>query len=268
MLWFVLVVLVGSGVAVWLIRNPKRLANQFATNMRLPLPPERVEEVGRRVGLYQTVALATTVLLFAVGLELLNIRWRHTAHDTEAGLLIGAAFGIQGLYISGGYPIAYLIDRRRQASSGTVTHPVPPRTADFLPPWLTWLARAVAVLPLASWLVLSDRFWSGGLLSVAPIAVVAATEWAQLRIASGPHRAATGLDLAYDDGFRSLAIVSLAGLPAVAALVAASGISYHTRSELGLQVVMVALVAATVFRILTLVPGMSRRFRHRLSAVS
>ena len=167
-----------------------------------------------------------------------------------------------------GYPIAYLIDRRRRASSGAVTHPVPPRTADFLTPWLTWLARAVAVLPLASWLVLSDRFWSGGLLSVAPIAVVAATEWAQLRIASGPHHAATGLDLAYDDGFRSLAIVSLAGLPAVAALVAASGISYHTRSELGLQVVMVALVAATVFRILTLVPGMSRRFRHRLSAVS
>ena len=268
MFWFVLIVLVGGAVAGWLIRNPRRLAAQFATNMHLPLPPERVDEVGRRARTYQVTALVTTVLFFAVGLELVDIRWHHTAHDAVAGLLIGAGFGLPWLYTSGGYPIAYLIDRRRRAIGGTVTHPVPPRTTDFVTPWLIWLARGATVLPLASWLLLSDHFRVGALIGAAPIAVLAATEWVQWRIASGPHHAATGLDLAYDDGFRSLTIVSLPGLPVITALVAASGISYHTRSALGLQVVMAALVAATVCRIVSVLPGLSRRFRNRLSAVS
>ncbi len=266
------VFVVAASASVWraVTRDPGRLAHRFARSMDLPLPNDLIPAIGRRLRIQLAARLAVVCALGIACIALIQLAW-----DRPHGMLFGAALGLPAfgsvLYVPVAELVAYLVDRATSARwlrSTRVARVVRPRTDDFVAPWMTWFARAAAVVPVLVWAALSDHHAGAFAVAAAPIVVCAAVELGQRRLAGGRQRAATGLELAYDDAFRAVTMIGLVGLSLGVAAAATVAVTYGIRTHLAETVAVGTVGAVLLWRIVTLIPDFSRRFRHRLSAVS
>lgn len=136
--------------------------------------------------------------------------------------------------------------RESKEAGPRVARIVEPALADAVPPIFTWLARAVAVLPLlaaSTWLFAPVSIQHTAIAAVPqPILyalavllcpmVVFATEIGQKRILVGRQNATTPQELAFDDALRVQAVLALLNVPIAVCVSAALLIA----SPLGLAV--------------------------------
>jgi hypothetical protein len=216
-----------AGTALFVATLSRRwslMAQAFARQWRLPYPPDIEAWVISRTRIRVTtqlvaVGIAGGAILATVPYFLL------TASPDAERLILGMTIDVQFIVAWLIIPVANVI-AHSVAAAVTKRRPGPRvarlstvSLADVTPPVIIWTVRVLWFLPLTMlplWLLLpadrTSRMWPHHPWPVAfviagavPVTGLFVEAW-QRHIVNGPQRAASGLELAYDDAFRASAV--------------------------------------------------------------
>jgi hypothetical protein len=230
-------------------RPSPRRAEQLARVLRLPLTAEVAERVAVRL---RRRTVATLVTVAAAGAPALMM-WMilllpDGAHPAMVPPPVIAVWLFVAAWVAGHW---YDSTRTHTGKGPRVARLTVSAVVDVVPPALIWLVRLAGLLPAAAalcWLAAppgtdpviwphrASALWFTVVAVSAPFAV-AATEYLQQRLLGGPQRAASGLELAYDDALRAEATLALGVLPvgyaAMAAQLIADPLIYGRATSFG-----------------------------------
>jgi hypothetical protein len=220
---------------VWLNsrRRPKlrTAAERFADRLGIVLPPEAAERLGRRLYRRSMVQILIggfgfcgwTTWYFWTTIMLPESRFK--PDPTPPQLYVIPLWAFTSLVFALGH--LYDLMRSSRETGSRVARIVDPPLSDAVPPILTWLLRATALLPTAAacfWFFIPVSVRHGQhhphahpLLYIAAACsgplCVAATEAAQRRILRSRQHATTVRELAFDDALRVQTMLSVMIIP-------------------------------------------------------
>ena len=262
----------------------------FARQWRLPYPPDIESWVISRA----RIRLTTQIVALGIGGGALVGAISYLLFNAGTGgerLILAMMFDIQfvGAWLILplanviGHSIGVAVMKRRPgprvARLSTVS------LADVTPPVLIWTVRVLWFLPLAVlplWLLLpagrSSEMWphhpwpiAFTIAGAVPVAGLLVEAW-QRHIVNGPQRAATGLELAYDDAFRASAVHALS---LITVWVATLGVSFvsapplysapHRSFGIYASVILAPCIIGIVIQMLMSTPWVRTHFRSRLA---